>query len=371
MNQPERILMTADTVGGVWTYALELCLSLHPYGVEVILATMGPEPNPTQRRQAESLENVQLLTSRYQLEWMPDPWSDVNSAGAWLLDLETRFNPDVVHLNGYAHGALPWRAPLLVVGHSCVCSWWESVHREPAPALRDPYRHAIRAGLQQADLVVAPTNAMLQALVRHYGPLPRTQIIPNGRSLETPFAAAKEPIVLSAGRLWDQAKNVAALREIADDLPWPVCVAGATADDGSLASNSNFRYLGALPASEMALWFAHASIYALPARYEPFGLSALEAALCGCALVLGDIASLREVWGDTALFVDPDSPGDLRRALARLIGDPASRAQLARAAYHRASQFTPERMARSYLQAYQTLLVNHRVMPAHRALSCA
>ncbi len=32
----------------------------------------------------------------------------------------------------------------------------------------------------------------------------------------------------------------------------------------------------------------------LPARYEPFGLSVLEAALSGCALVLGDIPSLRE-----------------------------------------------------------------------------
>ena len=34
--------------------------------------------------------------------------------------LERRLRPDVVHLNGYTHGALPWRAPVLVVGHSCV-----------------------------------------------------------------------------------------------------------------------------------------------------------------------------------------------------------------------------------------------------------
>jgi glycogen synthase len=53
-------------------------------------------------------------------------------------------------------------------------------------------------------------------------------------------------------------------------------------------------------------WYARASIYALPARYEPFGLSALEAALSGCALILGDIPSLREVWLEAAPYVSPD-----------------------------------------------------------------
>ena len=51
-------------------------------------------------------------------------------------------------------------------------------------------------------------------------------------------------------------------------------------------------------------WFAHASIYALPARYEPFGLSSWKQPR-GCALVLGDIASLREIC-DAALFIPPD-----------------------------------------------------------------
>jgi hypothetical protein len=44
----------------------------------------------------------------------------------------------------------------------------------------------------------------------------------------------------------------------------------------------------------------------LPARYEPFGLSVLEAALSGCALVPGDIASLRGNWDGVAEFVCPD-----------------------------------------------------------------
>jgi hypothetical protein len=37
----KKVLMTADTVGGVWTYALELAAGLGEHGVEVAIATMG------------------------------------------------------------------------------------------------------------------------------------------------------------------------------------------------------------------------------------------------------------------------------------------------------------------------------------------
>ena len=98
-----KILMTADTVGGVWTYALELTRALEPHGVEVQLALMGPPPTSAQRNEAEQIANLSLFKSDYKLEWMSDCWSDVKRAGEWLLHLATRLCPDVIHLNGYAH----------------------------------------------------------------------------------------------------------------------------------------------------------------------------------------------------------------------------------------------------------------------------
>ena len=47
-----RVLMTADCVGGVWTYALDLAESLGDFGVEVLLATMGQRPSHAQAGQA-------------------------------------------------------------------------------------------------------------------------------------------------------------------------------------------------------------------------------------------------------------------------------------------------------------------------------
>lgn len=346
------VLMTADTVGGVWTYALDLCRALSPHGVHVTLATMGEPVRPDQREQLKTLTNVILRESTFKLEWMPDPWEDLAGAGDWLLGIEREFRPDLIHLNGYVHGSLPWRAPALVAGHSCVLSWWQAVKGEPAPPVEwRRYQRAVAEGLAGADLVVAPTRAMLDCLREHYGPLPAVRMIYNGRDVSA-FAPApsKEPFVLCAGRLWDEAKNLAALEAVAPALPWPVYVAGECD-----RSPNGVIPLGRLDEGAMAVAMGRAAIYALPARYEPFGLSALEAALSGCALVLGDIPSLREVWADAAAYVPPEDPAALARVLNRLVEDPESRGELAARATARARGYSINQTARTYLDAYRTL----------------
>ena len=351
------LLMTADTVGGVWTYALDLAGSLEPHGVKTTLATMGAPLSPAQREAADSIQTLTLFESRYALEWTPDPWDDVTRAGAWLLDLEARVKPDLIHLNGYAHGALPWSAPVLVVGHSCVLSWWEAVKGEAAPPEWTRYQSEVTRGLHAADLVVAPTAAMLRALERHYGPLSRTCVIPNGRDAAVWPPAPKEPFILSAGRLWDEAKNVAVLAEAAPRISWPIYLAGDSKHpNGGEARLEHVHLLGTLPPQDLARWLGRASIYALPARYEPFGLSALEAALAGCALLLGDIPSLREVWGEAALFVPPDDVEAWAEALNGLIENPLQRETLAARGRSRALELTPARMAEAYMQVYQSLM---------------
>ena len=82
----------------------------------------------------------------------------------------------------------------------------------------------------------------------------------------------------------------------------------------------------------------------------------LEAAQAGCALVLGDIPTLRELWDGAAIFVSPDQPSTLRLALQGLIEDAPLRQALALRACRRALSFTPGRMAQAYIQVYTDLL---------------
>lgn len=366
-----KLLMTADTVGGVWNYALELASALALRDVEITIATMGAPLSDAQWSQARALSNresnvsgsVDMVESTYSLEWMPEPWDDINAAGDWLLGLERELRPDIVHLNGYVHAALEWNAPTCVVAHSCVLSWWRAVRGDAAPAEWTRYRDAVSAGLRAAGVVVAPSRAMLTALEREYGPLPAARAIYNARDAAQFPASVKEPFILSAGRLWDEAKNVAVLNEAAQTLDWPVYIAGdAKAPGESLPGGFHYkvsaRYLGRLNSTELAEWMARASIYALPARYEPFGLSVLEAALAGCALVLGDIPSLRELWDGGALFVPPEDSTALGNAIRRLISDDALRERVADACHTRALEFNTERMADGYMTAYDDALRN-------------
>jgi glycogen(starch) synthase len=115
------------------------------------------------------------------------------------------------------------------------------------------------------------------------------------------------------------------------------------------------RLLGQLSGSEVSSWLRRAAIYAFPARYEPFGLSVLEAALTGCALVLGDLPTLRELWDGAAVFVAPDNPRELRVALEGLMEDAVLRQALAMRARRRALTYTPRRMVRAYLDVYAGL----------------
>lgn len=356
--------MTADTVGGVWTYSLELARGLARQGARTFLTTMGAELTREQIREAQSVHNLKVLESRFKLEWMDDPWHDVRAAGDWLLGLEREYAPDVVHLNGYSHAALPWKAPVLVAAHSCVCSWWRAVKGEEAPASWDTYRQHVRDGLAAANLVVAPSEDMLASMERHYGGVANGRVIPNGLHAHHASAKPKEQIIFAAGRLWDEGKNISSLAEIAADLPWPVHIAGETRPPhGEPKQFPNVTCLGRLSSRELTPWFARTSIYALPARYEPFGLSALEAALSECALVLGDIPSLREVWADAAVYVSPEDPEHLKQELRELIADAERRRDMARRARTRAAQYTSERMTEGYLEAYSDLLHRTSVVP--------
>jgi glycogen synthase len=349
-----KVLMTTDTVGGVWTYALELADALAERDVQVTLAAMGPTPRADQQAELRASRVHRADARAYALEWMDDPWADVERAGEWLLAIAEEVEPDLVHLNGYAHAALPWHIPVVVVAHSDVLSWHHAVRRKPAGDEWTHYRQAVEAGLAAADLVVAPTRAMLDELIRLYEPTCPRLIVPNGSRRRFP-PRPKEELILAAGRAWDEAKNVQALVRVAPRLPWPVAVAGDGAVGGTVQA------LGRLSRADLDQALSAAALFAEPARYEPFGLAALEAGLAGCALVLGDLPSLREVWADAALFVSPDDDGELERALRSLIDDPSLRADYADRAFRRAVTYSTERMAASYLSGYRRVLRRERV----------
>ena len=328
--------MTTDTIGGVWNFSISLARALRSRGTAVHLATMGRVLSAAQRLQ---IADFPFHESEFPLEWMPNAWAGVDGAGEWLINLEREIKPDVVHHNTVSLAHLSFQVPSVVTVHSCVWSWWEAVKRESPPSKWDEYHARVTRSLRAAADVIAPSRTMLAEIRRIYGV--EGQVIPNFVE-KSGTRCTKEPFVFAAGRVWDEAKNLGALERCAPRLSWPVRIAG---------EGSSLGYLG--PA-EIERWHARASIYAWPAKYEPFGLSVLEAAQHGCALVLGDISSLRENWDGAAHFVSCED--SLVSTIERLIADSELRLKWSRRARKRSERFTESFTANAYSAAYAEVL---------------
>ncbi|MBO4220921.1 glycosyltransferase [Bradyrhizobium neotropicale] len=351
-----RILMTSDTVGGVWTYASALAPALAASGAEVHLVTMGPRARVDQRAMLKD-DRVHLIETDLALEWQDPEGSDRPIAQRALAELEEEVRPDVVHLNSFREAVFEWHAPVLVVAHSCVKSWGLACHDTAwldGPAWRR-YTAAIAAGLSRAQAWVSPSCAFYDVISDLYHPSAPGLVIRNGIAPASP-PHKKEDYILAAGRLWDRAKNIATLTDAAKGVRWPLYVAGP-ADDAASASVS---WLGHLSHDELRARMQRAAIFASSALYEPFGLSVLEAASAGCALILSDIPTFRELWNGAAVFVDPTSRKGLRRALDALCADDDKRAQLQRDAWTRSQRYPLARTASAYLQLYTNLVANAR-----------
>lgn len=351
-----RILMTTDTVGGVWTYSCALASALAAAGVDVHLVTMGPRARTDQRAMLRD-PRVRVVETDLALEWQDPAGQELANAQAVLTRLEARIRPDIVHLNSYREATFGWDAPTIVVAHSCVNSWARAC-RDTA-WLNEPrwqrYTERVSAALNTAQAWVCPSRAFHDVIIDIYRPASAGVVIWNGIAPQT-SRSRKQHFIFAAGRLWDRAKNIDVLAKAAPELHWPVLVAGP----GEENAWSGLTWLGAL--SHSAVWarLQHASIFASPALYEPFGLTVLEAAAAGCALVLSDIPSFRELWSDAAVFVDPADSESLHRALADLSADDHKRAGLQRAAYEHSLTYSLTRMTDAYLRLYEGLLTPAR-----------
>jgi glycogen(starch) synthase len=368
---PRRLLLTADTEGGVWTFALALAQELLRQDINVCLASFGQSVSDSQRHSAAGIAGLQWFHHYSKLEWMNEPWTDIERAGRWLTGIVQQCQPDVIHMNTLCHGALPWNVPVVVTHHSCVLSWWTAVKRSPLPESWARYRKEVKRTLDAASAVIAPSQAALSGIKRHYDvEFDNAFSIHNGCNPELFRPADKEPFILSAGRLWDEGKNVTALGKMAPGLPWPVYLAGDTLNSGGKETRPmDCHLLGKLSAADLSRWYSRAAIYASPAFYEPFGLAVLEAALSGCALVLSDIPSLCELWNGAATFISPDDPRSLEGALRMLIADKGYREQMSEAALARGKTFTQARMAAQYIDAYRCAQIKYQ--SGRRRQACA
>jgi glycogen synthase len=359
------ILVTADTLGGVWTYTRELVTGLIQSGQQVTLVSFGDIPTAAQAQWIDALPNLDYRPTAFKLEWMLDSAEDMAASAEYLEALIQEIDPDVLHLSQFYYGALDCDVPRVVVAHSDVLSWWMAVHKKTPPETEwlHWYRQIVTRGLGEASTVVAPSQWMLDQIEMNYGKPASTAVIYNGRTptLFNPHRSKDENIV-TVGRLWDSGKNVSLL--LRQQMPVPVHIVGSDRHPESQSQmlaaeelNSNVHLEPEQDERQIVHTLARAGIYAATSQYEPFGLAPVEAAFSRCAIVASDIPSFRELWGEAAIFFRNNDPESLLHAVERLQCDPILRQMEGNLAYRHALQhFTAERMVAGYLRLYQTLV---------------
>jgi len=363
------VLITSDTLNGNWTYTRELVSGLIGRGLRVTLVSFGEIPLPENTAWMERLHGLTYHPTAFRLDWMEESERAFADSSAYLKALAEEVQPDLLHLNQLCYGSLAVDVPRVVVAHGDMISWWKAVHgHEPEESrwLRW-YRDVIARGLAQASAVVTPTHWMRAAIHSSYARPKHERVIYHGRNplYFNPYVG-KEDSVLAVGRLWDVGKQVSLLTHSAH--PLPVCIVGSEAPprasrvpiraDVKLAiDNFSVVFKGAQSESQLRTLYSRASIFAATSRYEPFGLSPLEAALSRCSLVLNDIPSFREIWGEDALYFRHNDAASLAEVIKRLNDDKALCRSYANRVYQRARErFTAKRMLDEYVQLYQSVV---------------
>jgi glycosyltransferase involved in cell wall biosynthesis len=364
-----RVLLTTDTVGGVWTFTKELAVELIRQHHSVAMVSFGQLPSPEQsewsaRTADRHSDKFQYHASSVPLEWMKDNERAYSAGEAELLRIADQFAPDILHTNQFCFGKLPLSIPKIATAHSDVLSWAQAC--KPDGLERSPwlsrYCEMVQEGLHGADAVVAPTSWMMNALANNFEVRASRYVIMNGRSIIPVRSADGRALrAVTAGRLWDEAKNIVSLESV--NSPIPIVVAGSFAFDVVSAPRipANLEFRGVLSEAALLELFNSSSIYIACSVYEPFGLAAVEAASCGCAVICNDIPSLREVWADAAIYYSDTQ--SLEAVLHTFHSSPALLAEARSRSLLRARRLTARNMAQQYRTLYKQVIARSHASP--------
>ncbi|MDX6689272.1 MAG: glycogen synthase [Solirubrobacteraceae bacterium] len=285
--------------------------------------------------------------------------------------------PDVIHVQCFSSNGVYAAALCAITGIPCIVTLQGETFMDD----NDIYEHsrvlptALRVGLRRAKAVTGCSRCVLNDAERRFGLGPGIgQVIPNGvdvassesqLGLDLPFAR----FVLSIGRVVEKKGFDLLLhafeRVAANDREVGLVIGGDGAEREALAQRtealglgSRVVFPGTLSRLQVAWAMAHASVFVLPSRIEPFGIVVLEALRAGRPVVVSSRGGAPEIVRDQqdGLVVDPFDTRAMATAIARLLDDDGLRRRLSAAAVLRARDFSWDVIAERYRRIYGDVL---------------
>lgn len=257
--------------------------------------------------------------------------------------------------------AVFFRSRQILTVHDLIPLMFKQCHRKQ----HFYYKYLLRFALRKALAIVAPSVHTKELLEQHYSLSPaKITVVHNGVHYdgEEPPISDKEQVIVYVGRLV-RMKNMkgvlAAFALLQDEIDHKLVIVGSGASGNAfepgvlrryhLASN-RVIFRGYVPTAEMRALLKRASLLVFPSFYEGFGFPPLEAMSCGCPVVVSRVASLPEVCGDAAYYVDPHNVKSIAHGMRTVLSDSELRHRLITHGYRRARMFRWDRTANAYMR---------------------
>lgn len=235
-------------------------------------------------------------------------------------------------------------------------------------------RFTMRNALRRPDHVIAISEVTRQASLRRYRFLKpdAVSVVHHGVD-HTRFPARTGPepegaylFSLGNSRPYKNVRNtVRAFAQIAPDHPEARLVMTGRGDSTTvlralateLGVEAQVEFTGSVPDERVVELYQGARALVFPSRIEGFGFPLIEAMALGCPVIASDIPTLREIGGDSAVFVNPDGPDEIAAAMRRVLSEPDLRDDLRARGYAHAARFQWATCAERTLSVYRQLLL--------------
>ncbi len=167
-----------------------------------------------------------------------------------------------------------------------------------------------------------------------------------------------EPYLLAVGTRWPR-KNVSlavrAVEGLPNEVPHRLAITGKSGW-GEEERGSRVIETGYAETEQLCDLYSAADLFLVPSLHEGFGLTVLEAFVCGCPVVCSQGGALPEVAGDAALVVPSWEPADWTRAIAGLLSDSSKLQAMRDAGSKRAEGFRWEETAETTCAVYREVI---------------